>query len=1032
MEHETGQLGRAAEIFEHACALEGEARREYLDSACAGDHDLRREVESLLRARNEQGEFLANPTNAATEMMPPVGVTEGPGSVIDQFKLLQLIGEGGFGAVYLAEERGPVVRKVALKLIKLGMDTRQVIARFEAERQALAMMDHPNIAKVLGAGATASGRPYFVMELVTGEPITAYCDRNGLSIDDRLHLFAQVCHAVQHAHQKGIIHRDIKPSNILVSTQDGRPFAKVIDFGIAKATSSGARLTDKTLFTEHRALIGTPEYMSPEQAEGSLDIDTRCDVYSLGVLLYELLTGAAPFDARRLRSAAWEEMLRIIREEEPQKPSTRLSTMDKLPSVAAQRHIEPARLTRLMRGDLDWIVMKCLEKNRSRRYETANGLAQDVERHLKNEPVLAGPPSRLYRVRKFVGRNRVMVTAATMVTAALLLGIAATTLLWRQAADAREQAREQERHTRQEADRTEVVITLINEMLQRSDLRDETGEELTFTEHLEEFAASLGERLRDQPGIEVRVRAMLGRAFRSLGAHAAAVCQFERALQLDRELGDELAPSVDLALEELSSALVRAGRIEASREVVEDSLARAQKLSREPHPGVARRLDILARVLMRASLLPEAEDSARQALAMREELFGPVDSEVGASLITLARICRASGRAPEATDYFREALARLRGSVEETHWRVRSCLLHLSSILGSQRDYGGAADLLLESAARIKAVHGRLHVDVADGLTRAVGFATYLPDRWSEFEQVAREALAIRLELLEDASLPVASSRQHLGFLLLWNGRGLPEAIALFRQSNQAYRARVDVKSRRRLANGLHHLAMALHESHGDVTEADAALVESIAIRQELDEPDRRWIMGLLLLERALNCWLQGRPLEAVALEVQAKESRKEYPLTKTAGWASHLSRVAQRLHELGEHVAAEATWREALAMRAATIPNHWTHYDAMSRLGATLVEVGRFQEAEPLLLNGYNGMKDDPRVPPPSANQGADRKREALVRIIDLYEAWDAAEPGQSYAEKAAEWRGKLETMDDDSANVPAESQAHETTEDK
>ena len=361
---------------------------------------------------------------AAITAMTAGPLREGPGTKIGPYKLLQAIGEGGFGSVFMAEQTAPVQRKVALKIIKLGMDTRQVVARFEQERQALAMMDHPNIARVLDAGATDTGRPYFVMELVKGDPIVEYCDKNNLNIEGRLELFAQVCNAVQHAHTKGIIHRDIKPSNILVSTQDGRPNTKVIDFGIAKATAS--KLTEKTLFTEHRQLIGTPEYMSPEQAEGNLDIDTRTDVYSLGVLLYELLTGTTPFGGGDLRSAGYAEIQRIIREVEPPKPSTRISSnTDTIASVAARRHTEPRKLGTLIRGELDWIVMRAMEKDRQRRYETANGLAMDIKRYLAGEAVVAAPPSTAYRMRKFIRRNRVVVSAASAVAAALLLGMVA-------------------------------------------------------------------------------------------------------------------------------------------------------------------------------------------------------------------------------------------------------------------------------------------------------------------------------------------------------------------------------------------------------------------------------------------------------------------------------------------------------------------------------------------------------------------------------------------------------------------------------
>jgi serine/threonine protein kinase len=443
-------------------------RAAFLDQACQGDPALRQRIDRLLALHQQAGAFLEAPAVALAATDTDTAA-ERPGTVIGSYKLLEEIGAGGMGSVWMAEQTQPVRRRVALKVIKAGMDSAQVIARFEAERQALALMEHPNIARVLDAGTTPSGRPFFVMELVKGPPITSYCDEKRLGLRERLELFAGVCQAVQHAHQKGIIHRDIKPSNVLIAPFDGRPVVKMIDFGVAKAI--GQPLTEKTLFTAFGAVVGTPEYMSPEQAElNNQDIDTRSDIYSLGVLLYELLTGTTPLTRQRLKEVALLEVLRVIREEEPPKPSTRLSeSKDTLPLISAQRHTEPAKLAKLLRGELDWIVMKALDKERSRRYETAGALAADVQRYLNDEDVLASPPSTTYRLRKFLRRYRGMVRLAALTMLLLLAGIVGTSIGLVRALAAEQLASDRLADVEEANEKTTRALTTATEALKASE-----------------------------------------------------------------------------------------------------------------------------------------------------------------------------------------------------------------------------------------------------------------------------------------------------------------------------------------------------------------------------------------------------------------------------------------------------------------------------------------------------------------------------------------------------------------------------------
>jgi tetratricopeptide (TPR) repeat protein len=740
-------------------------RAAYLDQACAGDAQLRHRVDALLQAHDNPDSWLPPPAarpEGTVDLPPAAGSpgagppetagTEQPGTVLaGRYKLLEQIGEGGMGAVWMAQQTEPVKRLVAVKLIKAGMDSKHVLARFEAERQALALMDHANIARVLDAGTTGAGRPYFVMDLVKGVPITRYCDAHRLTPRQRLELFLPVCQAVQHAHQKGIIHRDLKPSNVLVALYDGKPVPKVIDFGVAKA--AGQTLTEKTLVTGFGAIVGTLEYMSPEQAEiNQLDIDTRSDIYSLGVLLYELLAGSPPFSRKELEKGGLLEMLRVIREQEPSKPSTKLSTAEGLPTLAANRGTEPAKLTKLLRGELDWIVMKALEKDRNRRYDTANGFALDVQRYLADEAVQACPPRATYRLRKFARKNRKALAAAAAF--AILLTGATVFSTW-QAARARAAqkdalaARDREAELRQQAERASAESQAMFDFVKDRILaaarpkgrQGGLGPDVKLRDAVEAAAAHVGTSFARQPLVEARLRRILGSSSWYWGDGKAAEKQYEQAVALftrllgpdDREtlacsndlaigyaLQQRFDEAIDLNLRVLARLRATVGpddeqslrtmnnlgrcyfelkRYPEAVKIHQEVLALQQVKLGPDHASTLRTMTNLANCYGRADRPADALALREKTVALQEAKLGPDDYDTLMSRHNLANSYRKAERYAEALKQDEETLARRRATLGDNHpdtlcslWSVGEDLLRL--------ERGTAAIPLLDQCLR--------------------------------------------------------------------------------------------------------------------------------------------------------------------------------------------------------------------------------------------------------------------------------------------------------------------------------------------
>ena len=929
-----GPADQKIAVFTEALQLPDHERAACLERACGGDLELRRAVEALLREYDQVGDFLEESPNAprAKAKAEALGA-EKPGDSIGGYKLLEQIGEGGCGVVFMAEQKAPIHRKVALKIIKPGMDTKSVIARFEAERQVLALMDHPNIAKIFDAGATQSGRPYFVMELIRGTKITEYCDQHSLTTEDRLKLFLQVCQAVQHAHQKGIIHRDIKPSNILVSTSAaGVPLPVVIDFGVAKATTN-QQLTDKTLFTSFQTLIGTPAYMSPEQAAlTSVDVDTRTDIYSLGVLLYELLTGSTPFDTETLLKSGLDEIRRVIREEDPAPPSTRLGRTkgETLSLVAQYRGSEVPRLIRTIHGDLDWIAMMALEKDRTRRYETADSLAEDITRFLSNETVLARPPTAFYRFQKILQRNRLLFVGIGVITILLVVSLilVSTSLA-------------KERQSQREA---KQVKQFLEEMLQGVGPNVALGRDTAIlSEILDQAVARLGTELTNQPAVEAELRSVIGTLYYTTGQLQLAEAAQRAALGIRQKRFGPKSLEAAASLNELGLTLMANGNLSEAEQVTREALDIRQRHLGKDNADVATSQNNLALVYSQNGKLTEAEALARESLATRQRLFGNESLEVADSLRSLVVILGDKHQWTEAEAMARTVLEIRRKRLGPEHSWVASALDDVAWAAGANGEQQEAEALERESLAMRQKLLSPEHPDVANSLY-LVGDRMRQQGNLKEAYPVLGAALSIQRKVLGEDHPSTLYTLKSLGMMYeaeqKWS-----EAETVFREELAAWRKRAgndDLQT----VYALRDLADAL-EGQGRWVEAESLHQEALVFwRKRVGDSDAQTLYTLHKLGVAISGegkWSQAETIYREELALRRKQTGNDDPDTLYA-----LRNLGISLEYEGKWVEAESVHREELASWRKRVGNsdQQTLY-TLDRLGWTLEWEGKWSEAE-------------------------------------------------------------------------------------
>jgi eukaryotic-like serine/threonine-protein kinase len=1041
------------EIIGEAMGLPPGERDAFVERSCP-EPEAQREAVSLIRALERAGGFMESPTVPSTGGSRGV-VMERPGDAVGPYTLLEQIGEGGFGVVFSAEQRAPVQRTVALKIIKLGMDTRAVVARFQAERHALALMDHPCIAKVLDAGATETGRPYFVMELVRGEPITAFCAAHALPGRQRLEVFVHVCLAVQHAHTKGIIHRDLKPANILVCEVDGRPLPRVIDFGIAKATDAHAAA--KPAFTEARQFIGTPEYMSPEQAQSpglaGVDIDTRTDVYSLGVLLYELLTGATPLEGVTLRSKAWDEMLRMIRETDPPKPSTRAASVSRRAALAVVRSSAAA-----LKGDLDWIVMCCLEKDRTRRYQTAESLAADIQRHLRGQAVLAAPPSRVYQLRKFVGRHRAGVSAACVMVVSLVVGLSAA--LWQAGIAARERdvAEARRKDTEQVADFQATQLGGIDPQLMGTRLRedllaesDSAGARLGLDEESRRARRdALGQQLSgvnltnvalsglnrnifqrtinaidktfgDQPRVRARLLISTGAALSSLGLYEEAVSVQSRALEIcRRELGEEHTHTLE-AYNDLGYSQLHSRDFDQAEANLRRAIDGRRRVLGEDARETLISMTNLAALDKARRRLAAAEEEDREVLRLLQWTGRAEDHEISVRVLSeLSVTLLLREKLDEAETFSRQAVELSRRSTGDESPATLSALSNLASVLMSRGNLDESAAIMSEVVGTSRRVLGDQHPRLASAVNN-LGVMLARLQRLDEAEPLHREVLEKNRAQLGEAHTDTLTAVNNYGLLLMLRGKNA-EAAELMSEGVSASLAGGEAAMAIR-AVLLHHEAEALRLG-GRLDEAKPLAQEAVALY--VTHPG--WSPGEArhantVLQKVLTARGEHAEAEAFLRSVVDRARRAQPPAEPEL--ASALLGLGTLLLQNENFTAAEGALRECVEIRARTIPEtspeRWRYLLAMSLLGEALVgeardgameqpsRIARLHDAEPLLTESAAALRADPYVPGPNKLQPQDYKQQAMQRVADLYALWHTIEPGKGCDVKAAEWRARL-----------------------